>query len=67
MVVDSNANWGWAASLANFDLGGWEDLFASNGCESNCTDANFLAFAGDKKIQASKSQTKIAIVDLAAE
>ena len=63
----SNTDWSWAALLADFDLDGWQDLFVSNGYESDYTNMDFLSYAADEKIKSDKTKKEVAVADLLAQ
>lgn len=63
----SNTDWSWAALFADFDLDGWQDLFITNGYESDYTNMDFLAYATDQKQQSDKTGKNVEIAALLAE
>ena len=60
----SNTDWSWASLFADFDNDGFKDLFVTNGYKRDYTNMDFVSYAVQQKIDETKNNKEIAVVDL---
>jgi hypothetical protein len=60
----SNTDWSWSSLFADFDSDGLKDLFVTNGYKRDYTNMDFVSYAVQQKINETKTNKEIAVVDL---